>query len=785
LKTHADTIGQSRNGWPIDAISLLVLEAVSLIALQHTSAPVMAATQGVRYMPIGLYFQFLSDLPWSQLDLLLFGVALLTFVSIICLELARSSITRLFDQVFSRDLYALLFTAASCIGVCRYYFAPGRLSWGADASHHAVYTWIASEALQSGVLPVWTPFLSVGTYFVQYYGFLFAYLSGMASVIVGDLDNGIKYSLGVFHVVSGITAYLYVSKLTRSRSAGYISALAYVSIFWHTQLILILGRYSASLVFALLPLPFYALEGLRQEGSRRYVIIGAISIALLSFSHPGYAFWCVGFLLLFSFAHLMLQELPVRETLLMIGLGLALSAFLIIPMVYEQLWTGLGFGFSMANQAKPTLGHILSWSCYRARLTGIPDGGHWFGAYLGVSLLLLVLAGCLARIPRPRLDLPRDLPLAGLVISLLITFGYSLFPFKAVESMGAARYLVFASFFLSCLAGISLTRLATRWPQFTRLTFLTITLVLIDLGSTTFLQPFHFVRKPHTAANISEDLYTSLSDQGRVSPDGVYSPSRSLHSIKQINSFLSVSTETPTAFGLFEEHPRADRGFVRPFLEKLRDSVRGDRSEIEAFLNSATGTVALNGLRLLNTRNYIGAKGDVPTAHLDLDPVSPIVISSRKTPSPRDNVLLTPDETFELIRQMDLDPEYDRCQTILVSEGEREELPTEPEIELTSHVVKIDQATITFRTTADAFARLSYGYYPNLNVMLDGVRADYFPTADGFIGLRIPAGDHSIQISGSWSTLRTIIFWIDVILLAGALYWSRQRRITEKDQEVQ
>ena len=771
--------------WPIDAIVLLTVQALSLIALQYTSASVLVKTNTIRYMPPGLYLRFLSEQPWQAIDLALTAIALLTFAAIIVVDLTRGSVTRFLHLVLAHDTSALLFTFGCCLVSVRYYFAPGRLTWGADASHHAVHTWIASEGIRSGTLPIWTPLLSVGSYFVQYYGFLFAYLSGAATAWFGDLDLGLKLTLGIVHAASGAAAFLYVRTLTGNRAAGFVAALAYVTTFWHTQLVLVMGRFTAGLVFALLPIPFYSIERLRRNGpgKRRHALIGSASIACLAYTHPGYAFWSVGFLLLYLIT-LSLRDrrrIPLQESAVLVCLGLAWSAYLILPMWLDQQWTGLGVGFSMTTQGKPSLGQLLSWSNYRARLTGIPDENHWFGGYVGLSLIALVVMGYLIRLRRFRFHAARDFPLIGLLLSLAITFGYELPVLRdlaVVQAMGAARYLVFSVFFLSVLAGTAVTKIRARYRRQTLCLTLIVAVILIDLGSTTFMQPHHFASDAD-ATKLGPDLLTKLTEPRATTPYHLFVPERILHVSKPINSFLMMISRTPSVFGLFEEHPRADREFVRPFLEKLRGDMTGDRQAIAGYLDGPEGAIAMAGFRLLNTRHYIMSNGRVPTGHLDLEKVSPIAVSRRKSRFVHDGVF-TPSATFAAIDRMGLDQTSERCYTILTREGDDVELPDDAGIELISHAVEIDRATIRFTTTADAFARLSYGYYPNLDLTLNGSEVDYFPTAEGFIGLDIPAGDNTIRITGRQSGLRTTIFWVDVILLVAALYWARQNRAKKR-----
>ncbi|SVE02186.1 uncharacterized protein METZ01_LOCUS455040 [marine metagenome] len=124
-----------------------------------------------------------------------------------------------------------------------------------------------------------------------------------------------------------------------------------------------------------------------------------------------------------------------------------------------------------------------------------------------------------------------------------------------------------------------------------------------------------------------------------------------------------------------------------------------------------------------------------------------------------------------MIERMGLNPTTGRLQTILSSNGEQETLEAKSSLEVLSHIVRIDRASIDFRTSADSFARLAYGFYSDLDIRHNNKEVDYFRTADGFIGLRIPAGENTIEISGRLSLLRRRLLITNMILLFGAIYW--------------
>ena len=98
-----------------------------------------------------------------------------------------------------------------------------------------------------------------GSTYCQFYGFLFFYLTGAVNLLFSDLEFSLKFVMGVSHVLSGIGMYLFVRTLF-NRQAGFIAALAYLMCVWHTQQVLMMGRYPLSVFYAALPFPFYFFE---------------------------------------------------------------------------------------------------------------------------------------------------------------------------------------------------------------------------------------------------------------------------------------------------------------------------------------------------------------------------------------------------------------------------------------------------------------------------------------------------------------------------------------------
>jgi len=174
----------------------------------------------------------------------------------------------------------------------RFYFARGGVSWAGDGSLHLTYAALAARTIAAGEFPVWTYAFASGSPFLQFYGFLFYYLVGLVDVALGDLNLTLKILLAAGHVGSGLAMYAFLRAALGSRPAAFIGGLAFVLTFWHTQHVLVMGRLPLSLFYGLLPLPFWAFERARLPGRRvSSVITGALSLAAMIFTHPGYAAW--------------------------------------------------------------------------------------------------------------------------------------------------------------------------------------------------------------------------------------------------------------------------------------------------------------------------------------------------------------------------------------------------------------------------------------------------------------------------------------------------------------
>ena len=182
--------------------------------------------------------------------------------------------------------------------------------------------------------------------------------------------------------------------------------------FWHTQQIIIMGRFPLSLYYALLPLPFYFFERLSspglaeesgktgQQSGRRDLpgSAGPDSPRLRLLGHrPAGGVRGAAFVWYCSARTAAGAVWSGGRGCLCAG-GLVFGAYLILPMSLERDYTGLYQGMvNFASVPIPTWQHVLAWSNYRFWVLPPPDiRVNWYGGYLGLSLAVLVAGGVAA-----------------------------------------------------------------------------------------------------------------------------------------------------------------------------------------------------------------------------------------------------------------------------------------------------------------------------------------------------------------------------------------------------
>ena len=759
---------------------------------------------------------------FDGLDLMLVLLLLAVTLALFYLEARWEMITSFLRSVFVNDRRAVLLLLASSLVLVRYYFAVGNFNWVGDAPQHIVTAHMAALAIEQGELPIWTFFIGNGSPYLQHYGFLFPYLVGFVNLLTDDLSSSMKVVLASGHLLSGIGMYLFASRLCKSRRAGFVAGLGYVLCFWHLQQVLIMGRTPLGLYYGILPWAFYFFEESSRAGRRiQAALLGGVSVALLSFTHPAYGFYTCVLLLIYAAVRLLLSrdDASVKGMMgagsLYMACALLFGAYMNLGMWVESAFTNMSnFEFGLRESASPALGlpgptwlHVLSWSNYRFWLFPVEER-HWYGGYLGLSLIALMTVGCFGlSLLRRNVRIRRYLP--GFTVLFLVTLilvAYRCPPLNEVhliQIFNPSRYLLFIAFFLALSAGVGSHLLCLFKPvKFRRSRCYTILLLilLIDLGPTTFQQPYGKKLQLFfpQVARFSEDnpgvVHSSMVPNFRA--QWVTDQHHSSFAIAKM--IIDGKTPVPEVY-----HPGelpASSVFTDPVMYALRQ-VLAEAQSAEAFAAHPWRDLLLRGLHLLNTRFVVATTRSVADGFsLEIDS-NPVVVSPRIAPFEREPV--TEDDVnsevgrmlklgqldsrlqfsikngLRLVQGMGLDPVRNVCERILVGvDGKATSLHTAPDVEVLEHVVGHHNVRLRVRLTEAGFARLAYAYFPFLEISVDGEVVTPIETADKFIALRLTEGEHTIAIEARLSPLRRTLLWLAVagLVIVGAFAW-RERRI--------
>ena len=754
-----------------------------------------------------------ESVQFDGFDALLVACIVTTGSLLLYLEIRYGLITTFLRTVFVSDSRTVGLLIAASFVLVRYYLAVGNFNWAGDANQHIATAYMASRAIASGEFPIWTFYIGNGSAYLQHYGFLYPCLVGFTNLLFGDFFISMKIVLVMGHLLSGVGMYYFVARLCSSRRAGFIAGIGYVICFWHVQQVLIMGRTPLGLFYGLLPWAFYSFEqSMRADRRMRAALCGGISVALLCFTHPAYGFYTCVLLLFYAVIRLWtLRREPafkgmIGASFLYMLCAFSFSAYINIGMLVESSFTNMsGFEFGLQDQDDPnrvlpgpTWRHVLGWSNFRFWLLPLEEH-HWYGGYLGLTLIGLSLGGGAGLcFHRDRAALRRYLP--GFCVLLLVTaviVAYDLPPLSSVRLIhvfNPSRYLLFVTFFISMAAGVG-THLALlcipRWISRSRCLTVLLFAILLDLGPTTFQQPF---------VNERELFFPQLNPVGEETDDASNLPNfRAQWATDGGHSAFAIARMIVDKGAAVSEvyHPGelpASALFTDPIMHAVR-SVLGQSQTAEGFAAHPVRDLLLRGFRLLNTRFVLATTRTVTWGFVvEIDNSSPVVASPRIVPFAAEPVTASDTQSelgellelgklypmkqhqvkngLRMVHAMGLAPSRNYCERLLISPGrEPQDLGTAPDVEVLAHTVGHQDVRLNVHMTEAGFVRLAYAYYPFLEVTVNGAAVLPIETADRFIALKLDGGEHAITIEARLSPLRRALLWIAlvVLLVVGAL----------------
>jgi len=344
---------------------------------------------------------------------------------------------------------------------------------------------VMGRALREGQFPVrWVSDLGYGYGYpiFNFYGPLPYYVGGAihAAGVSGLVATKIMMALGL--VLAGVTMYLALSHMV-GVSAGMVGAALYMFAPYHAVQAYVRGAVGEYWALVFLPLILWGFW-------RKNILVGALGIAGLVVSHTilGYAGMVF---VLFAFLATKMQ----KQVLMLILLGLGLSAFFWLPAITEMKYTNVSSQVSATSDFRdhfvclPQLWNSF-WG-YGGSAKGCLDG---LSFKLGKVHLLLALIGLVAAFKKHKYFM-----FAGASIFLLSVFFMLPISVRAWEFIPLFayiqypwRFLAFALFGVSLIGSVAFS--FVRQPILRWLTVLTGIGILLFVEAKRFMPQYTYER---------------------------------------------------------------------------------------------------------------------------------------------------------------------------------------------------------------------------------------------------------------------------------------------------
>ncbi len=375
------------------------------------------------------------------------------------------------------------------------------------------------RCLREGVFPVrWTPdtYGGRGSPFFNFYAPLFYYLAEIPALLGFSIIWSVKIALALIFVSSGIFMFLLVREVAGER-AGFFSAVLYMYSPYLFFDVYVRGSLGEALAMALAPLILFALH-------KRADVLGGTAYAALLMSHNAVALLFTPFLVLYMAYMVHRKELSYARALLVIVLGCGLSAFFLIPALWERgavyieewilIYDYHGSFRSIAQLASP-LGHL-------ARATTENRSSFQLGA---LHALLALSAYPLVRTPYSKFVFS---------IFMLSVFSMTRYSIPIWAVMPLVKYVQFswralsvAAIFSSILGGLAMGNLTRRFDD----RWLPIFALLIVISSFNFIgyaARIEVTNENTTAARLREYHDSGLTYGHEYLPKGAIVPAKSI-----------------------------------------------------------------------------------------------------------------------------------------------------------------------------------------------------------------------------------------------------------------
>lgn len=407
-------------------------------------------------------------------------------------------------DVFKKISPLILVLILSLVTI-RPFFAPGFFPMHDDTQPTRI--WLMAKALQEGQFPVrWVDGLGYG-YGYPFFNFYapLPYYIGSVAVIFG-LDpivaTKLTFALGI--LLAGISMYVLASRWW-GRLGAILAAIFYIYLPYHAVQVYVRGALGEVWAYAFLPLIFLAVGEASNRRGLKLVLMSAVGFAAVVLSHNIYgliAFWFLGiwlFIIGLKVATSVIDVSLIKVPIIVIGLGLGLSAFFWLPAVTEAGLTKVDSLLAGTNDFQMHFVYIdqlwdSPWG-FAGSAPGRSDGMsfklgklHVLGAILGMVSLLVITKSRTGKKLRIAID-----ALMGTLVTIFMMLPLSQ---KVWEVLPYAnfiqypwRFLAWAGLFLSFLGGAGISIMTTIRNRVGRYVFAAVFIFAILIVNAKYFQP--------------------------------------------------------------------------------------------------------------------------------------------------------------------------------------------------------------------------------------------------------------------------------------------------------
>lgn len=358
---------------------------------------------------------------------------------------------------------------------CRDLFLPGFYESHDGILHVMRVVHLREAILSGGGFPIrWlsTWMAGYGSPVFNYIWPLPYFLAVFLTLMGLSAETGVEILLGAGYIISGYTSYIFLSKLTKSKSAAFLGSAVYLWAPYRFTDLYIRGAIGEGFSFVFFPVAFWAILKAKESKKKIFPPWLAIFWALFILTHNLMALVAV-IVFMFNIVYLSFWEkLPRRflfSGILALVLGVGISSWYVLPAFGESNFVGVHeyLKYSYVQNFVPLALLIYSTWRYAYAASHLPEltMSFQFGFLQWVILFFGIAIGTIWFLRR-KWERLRDLIFFGLltVISLFLVTNYSktlyrLLPYLYVLNY-PWRFLETATFGVAVISALLFSRLS-------------------------------------------------------------------------------------------------------------------------------------------------------------------------------------------------------------------------------------------------------------------------------------------------------------------------------------